>query len=186
MLTRNTSLELHQANNLPELQEFLFKRAKPNAYFIFYDKFLPCVVGKNYWKKTVPGKLVTEIATASDEALTLLIMENSWDCWKQEATVKQGLNMEGVKKVKTRWTSNAMSAGKYEGWGSDGIPRYNTLCSEVKDDRKENSVFFDNEYQRKKQEEILRHSSAYKPKSTTPVVKSYNDLEDVGINFVEI
>jgi hypothetical protein len=92
---------------------------------------------------------------ASDEALTLLILENSWECWKQEATAKKGEELQGLIKVKTKWTSNMLSLGKYEGWGSEGIPCYNTLYSEVKADRKE-QTHFNHEYQPKKQEAISR------------------------------
>jgi hypothetical protein len=62
--------------------------------------------------------------------------------------------MEGFVEIKTKWTSKALSAGKYEGWGSDGIPCYNTLCSEVRVERNENSNY-DHAYRRKKQEAMI-------------------------------
>jgi hypothetical protein len=66
--------------------------------------------------------MVTEVATATDEALALLILENSWSCWTHEATKRRGeMLVDSEQKVKTKWTSNAMSSGKYEGWGKKRV-----------------------------------------------------------------
>jgi len=48
---------------------------------LFCDKFLSCVIGKNEWKNQIRIKPITEIATISDEAFALLILENIWDDW---------------------------------------------------------------------------------------------------------
>jgi hypothetical protein len=140
---------------------------------------------KGLLENTVPNKLVTEVAMASDEALTHLIVESSWDCWMQDAMTNKGHKV--VSRVRPKWTSNAMSTGKYEGWGSEGIPCYNTLCSDVKANRKDNASF-QHEYQRVTQEAINTRSSSrlHGATRTAQVVQSYNELDEAGINFVEI
>jgi hypothetical protein len=113
---------------------------KTNSYFIFYDRILSCIVSNTYWLKAVPGRLATEVVTASDEALPLLILQNNWSCWKQIASIKLGEWLEGVSKVMMKWMSKAMSAGKYEGWGSEGILFYNNMCTEMKGDKRKCTV----------------------------------------------
>jgi hypothetical protein len=71
--------------SLPDMDKLLQMRENADNYSLFYEHILPCIVGTVYWKKAIPGKLVSEVATPSDEALALLILENSWDAWNQEA-----------------------------------------------------------------------------------------------------
>jgi len=47
---------------------------------VLCDNFLPCVVGKKRWKMQIlAGKKVNKIATVSDKAFVLLVLENIWD-----------------------------------------------------------------------------------------------------------
>ena len=47
---------------------------------VLCNNFLPCVVGKKRWKMQIlAGKKVNDIATVSDEAFVLLVLENIWD-----------------------------------------------------------------------------------------------------------
>jgi hypothetical protein len=146
---------------------------------------LPCVVSKIYWKKTFPAKLATEVATPSDESLRLIILESSQKAWKQEANLKAGETVGDGRKVKMKWTSNAMSAGKYEGWGSERVPWYNILSDEVREDREMNKEY-DQEYQRRNREEQMRAGGKKGKKSAAIAVPSYNDLHDCGITFTEV
>jgi hypothetical protein len=88
-LTLVSSLDLHGDNKLPSLEDLLILRKSPESSFVFYDSILPCVIGKIYWKRTVLAKLATAVATPSDEAIRLLILENSWKAWNQEPIQKQ-------------------------------------------------------------------------------------------------
>lgn len=57
-------------------------------YNWFCDTVLSCVVGRNLWKGHLPVLRASNIATPSDEALALLLMENSWDCWVERARMR--------------------------------------------------------------------------------------------------
>jgi len=47
---------------------------------ILCNHFLPCVVGKKRWKMQIrAGKKVNDVATVSDEAFVLLVLENIWE-----------------------------------------------------------------------------------------------------------
>jgi hypothetical protein len=89
------------------------------------------------------------------------------------------------KNVKTKFTSNVMSAGKYEGWGSEVVPRYNMLSDEVREDREMNKEY-DQEYQHRKWEEQMRAGGKKIKKSAAVAVPSFNDLDDCGIIFTAV
>jgi hypothetical protein len=58
---------------------------------VFYSTFLPVVVGRSLLKKLVADKdTVEEVATISDEALTLLGLENYGDRWDDIFTRCEG------------------------------------------------------------------------------------------------
>jgi hypothetical protein len=173
---------------LPSLENILLLRNDPETYMVVYDYILPCIVGKVYWKKAVQGRLAVEIATTSDEALALLILENSWNCWTQEASLSPGQKLAAVEtRERTKWTSNSMSSGKYEGWGTEGVPRYNVLCAAVKKDRRDNEAF-DKEYQRRcrEQQEGRKKDKNSTKKARQSVVASYNDMDDLDIQYCPV
>jgi hypothetical protein len=87
--------------------------------------------------------------------------------------------------VKAKWTSNAMSARKYEGWGSEGVPRFNILSDEVREDREMNKEY-DQECQCRKRDEQIRAVGNKRMKSATIAVPSYNNLDDCGIIFTAV
>lgn len=57
------------------------KRSNLVSYFWFYDDVLSCVVGRKHWRDQSINTKGTKIATVSDEALGLLIVENCWASW---------------------------------------------------------------------------------------------------------
>lgn len=42
------------------------------------------IVGRNFWRIQSAIQKGTTLATVSDEALALLLLENSWDCWVEK------------------------------------------------------------------------------------------------------
>lgn len=131
-------------------------RENEDAYEQFCKEFLPCIVGKTLWDKESALVEISKIASATDEAWGLLLLENSWDLWKAmavrqesgEATVKLSKEERPV----TKWTSSAGAAGRYEGWGEEGIPRYNELVKKARADRIKNGAFDSWYLMRKKSE----------------------------------
>lgn len=95
---------------------------------------------------------LSEIATPSDEALGLLLLENSEVKWSFEVgtDTKDGSNEKDVDGVKTKYTSvgkySAQKKGytkRYGGWREDGIQRFNDILDMVKADRIKNGEWFD-------------------------------------------
>jgi len=63
------------------------------------------------------------VATISDKAFALLVLENIWDEWKDMNVVEFISSCKGMEKRSKRkkigggcWTSDAKKSGKYCGW----------------------------------------------------------------------
>lgn len=68
--------------SLQELEHLVKHKRKDYKYYSwFYRVVLPNVVGKQAWKGQRTTVVGTTIASDSDEALALLILENSWMYW---------------------------------------------------------------------------------------------------------
>ena len=61
-------------------------RESQEAYTIFCDKFLPCVVGSGMYNQNKANEKINKFATVSDEAFVHLCLENSIDMWGIQAT----------------------------------------------------------------------------------------------------
>jgi len=117
---------------LPELSAMLEGRKEREAYGYFCHYFLPAVVGKKKWRKAVRnGAKVSGLAMVSDEALGLLLLENSWELWMWIVNGKLGTE------PKTRYTTGrGKLARKSSGWSAEGVSRYNNLCRKIAEERK--------------------------------------------------
>lgn len=119
---------LSEQKSVPSEADILELRHNYEVAKIFFDYFLSAVVGKVKWKKQVMQKKVSEIATISDEAMAILLLENSRDKWL--ATYN---NSEQI--PPTRYTANSRYARRYGGWKDEGRARFNVLCNIVALDR---------------------------------------------------
>jgi len=57
------------------------KRKDYEHYAWFYDNVLSFIVGRNRWREQSASVCGAAMATPTDEALGLLILDNSWDYW---------------------------------------------------------------------------------------------------------
>jgi hypothetical protein len=125
-------------------------------YKVFFDNFLPCVIKKSVFEHQVAVATNDRtLCTVSDEASTLLLLENSFDCWqdiyrlrKGEVTPKRGQKRrEFVLDIPTRYSKGGIVYDKTvknndpKGWSAEGIKRYNKLYATVKEDRKSYKAF---------------------------------------------
>lgn len=137
---------------LPSPKEFLDLRMNEDVFGVFCDEILRCVVGKLVWRERVCNELVSEIATPSDEALALLILENSWDRWEQIYEVG-GDHKKAT--ITAKWTSDPQYATPFSGWNLEGRERFNELRQLVISDRKGTYCSeVEENYRQKKQEGV--------------------------------
>jgi hypothetical protein len=128
--------------------------AHNQMYVYFCDKFLKCIVGNQKFKRqTSNGCRISDIATATNEALGLPLLENSEHKWTMEFERKEnGTNQEEREREalgNTKYTSAGRNINKkgytkrYMGWTQNGIDRFNAILEVVKKDRSKNSIWFD-------------------------------------------
>jgi hypothetical protein len=82
------------------------------AYYVFYTKFVRAVVGKCPFRQRLGSMAVgDEIATVSDEALTLLGIENTYEMWNDIYKKSEG-EIRSVRNDKTtvpeHWKSSLL------------------------------------------------------------------------------
>jgi len=67
------------SGELPIIDDILKLRKNLKGMNVLCNHFLPCVVGKKRWRMQIQaGKKINDIATVSDEAFILLILQNTW------------------------------------------------------------------------------------------------------------
>ena len=131
-------------------------RGNYESYKWFLDNFIGSVVGKSVWRSKKFTTKPCEIATATDEALGLLVLLNSHEMWKE--SLEEG--GEPLSK-KTKFTSRSMEGGHsfsgntelYGGWSDAGLHVFNELVAKIALDRERNSEF-DDEFLKEKMEEF--------------------------------
>jgi len=123
---------------MPPLESMLEGRKNQNTYAFFCHFLLSTVVGKIKWKKaTKTGGRVSNLATCSDEAMALWMLENSWEKWSYVANIGNEKLVNRAEAPDVRYTTGrGRSAMKYAGITKEGIARYNQLCMLVSEDRK--------------------------------------------------
>ena len=133
----------------------------------------------------------TELFTKSDEAFTLLLLENYWDRWmdiyrKSDGSPKQRVGCQKNKvvdsDVKPKYTSggNIYSQGegsggqRGKGWTTAGIKRYNELFDWVGADRVKHELFMKRflDNKRENQDEFIRR----RPKKVREIVLPRSEL----------
>ena len=67
-----------------EMDDYLKLRNHKEAFTMFCETFLCTVVGYQKWENSKIIKRVSKIATVSDEAWALLMLEGSWGKWTHE------------------------------------------------------------------------------------------------------
>ncbi len=168
-------------NNFPTLAHILKGRTnRHNAYTFYCDYFLQCVVGRRRWKKGVDKTEVREIATVTDEAFGLLLLENSWAKW-----VDMAKRNSGTSTVNSRFTNGGVgkNSRKFQGWDDPGLTRFNELMKQVKAERNSTTgEDFDEgflDFRKMRMTEEMRGKNKNRKESAVDVKKKvmcYNDL----------
>jgi hypothetical protein len=125
--------DLHRDNLLPTEEELLAPRDSAKAFFAFTSYFLPCTVGKVEYNLRAPNVRVSEFVTVSDEAYTMIVIENSYKRWLAEANDPDKVNRENWPNA--LWTADPQGACLFNGWKREGITKYGKLMFAIRDRR---------------------------------------------------
>jgi hypothetical protein len=95
------------------------------AFTMFFDEFVPCVAGRKVWTlREQATKLITKakkIVSVTDEAFTILALENYWYRW--------------TNKERARWTDNRAGNYQYQGWSDEAYIEFDCLCRRIRKHR---------------------------------------------------
>lgn len=184
------ALKINEQRQVPSLRNVLLLRKlsnnSPNDDYVYFClRFLKCIVGVQAYNAGWDGdKKLSGIATPSDEALALLILENNEARWSQEFDMV-GSDESRVTLPKAKYTSSGRNGSmkgftkKFGGWSARGIERFNELLKLVKADRIANGEWFDNLLlERKHQQQATEKPSAVLGKVP---IKADNDLFDFDL-----
>lgn len=192
---------------VPSIKSMLSLRQLPvsgevnESYIFFCQHFLKCVVGiQNFNRQLKQQYPLSKIATPSDEALALLLLENSEYRWKREFELKQQhhpqvgsssananntINVAEETVLPSKYTNNGYNkhqrgyTRRYKGWTREGIERFNTILALVRQDRHDHGDLFDKSFT----EEMFRQHSqegedGVMVEHATNWTKASNDLFD--------
>ena len=158
------------------------KATPPTLCRHYWSNGLKCMVGAMRWKRLVlSGKeKPMDVATASDEALTLLMYENYWPSW---------LDKHENKTVVRPPKYTKQEGMRYGEWNDEGIERFNELLDEVKKDRESAAgKRMEERYQTDRRRITdASESSRKRRKVMTPAnkVRVVNELEYEGDDDIE-
>jgi hypothetical protein len=158
------------------LEELLKMREDQETFKrIMCDELLPPVCGAFRYRANWHKKLVQVMTTPTDEAWTLLVVENSWEQWLWHSYDKMDAKRENrVPQPKKKYTCDSRGEGRNKGWSQEGIKRFNELEELVKADRRKNKKVDEEYLEEKKMEKELDSGKRKRKKasavSLSPVV----------------
>ena len=122
------------------MEQLLQLRNDPVTYEWFCTNFLPIIVEQTKFNRYVHTYKISEFASPCDEAVALVMIENSEDRWKYEADqIKQGVKVanEKEKKDKRPKTRYTWEGTNWIGWYKYGVPRYMELTERIAKERQQ-------------------------------------------------
>jgi hypothetical protein len=172
---------MHAAKELPMLSSLEEGRKNKKDYTLFCSRFLPGVIGNAQFKAGCCTMKQTDYCSASDEAMTFLILANNWEPWSKMAEMKKHdpkakLEDCGVKQIYFKDTK-----GRGHSWSNEGKNYYNNRYDEIVEDRVGHGQKFNEhfiEYMKNNSDEGKRLEKHKKRPTveTTTIVKCRRDM----------
>jgi hypothetical protein len=169
------------------MKQFEDLRTNQEIYSIFYDRLIPCVIGRDKYKKhcvvTVPSVYTNE----GDEAMTLLILANNYGVWSEiSASSKEqgGLPKKKVGDLTSKQRFFVEGQGRGKSWSTEGRQYYNLMFELIRADRTTRGQAFDQYYLEKLQQEdnqcqsVRRDRRRSKARLATERIECHNNCDD--------
>ena len=149
----------------------------------FCENVLSHVVGRDVWKRRSHSHLISEIATISDEAFALFIVENSFQVWCASVDEK-GEN------VAPKYSMRGPGTKKFQGWNKEGITRFNELYDKVETDRMVAETDWERKFMENKFDVLMGRKKKPKRKAIEvnelPVVRARIEAPRADLDSVRI
>ena len=97
----------------------------------------PCLISKTTWKNNHQHVVISKLLTIADESLALLILENNYLEWIEEA---KGNKIDRKAPRLTKYTHGGTNKdGTKKGWSLEGKIRFNKIFGEIQVQREKRS-----------------------------------------------
>lgn len=106
-----------------------------SCYSLFVEKFVSCVIGTNVFKSSKLFKPLQSFCSASDEAMTFLILENNWDVCSEICASEIRTERKPIKSCNTKQKFFDPKVGRGYSWTTAGKDYYNMMFDLIKRDR---------------------------------------------------
>ena len=126
--------------------EHVLEMRQGQHFHMIYTTFLKRVIGVDLWKTSSCKKTISQFCNPSIEALMMVLLENTWDCWTvamENEQLKHGGNPtnqipQPIPKPLYTCSEKDKIMGKNTGWSKVGTKRYNQIVKLVILDRAAN------------------------------------------------
>jgi hypothetical protein len=144
---------------VPKMADILKLSKNADVYGWIVSRWMRCVVGNAQWNKRYYREPLSDVATGSDEAFLLIIVENNYERWMAEVRemMEDKKSTEDEEEKDAKWRAKLppakftnsgtstktgkASSKRFQGWSKEGYLRFNELHSQVKEDRKQRANF---------------------------------------------
>jgi hypothetical protein len=126
---------------LPFQLQHVSQMRQGDMFIKIYSKFLPRVHGMTSWRSHSKNTQISSFVTVSTEAFMLLIFENHWSNWVEQAereyenTLHENLRRKERQNITAPNKYTSHLSGRNKGFSQAGIDRFNELCILVQKDR---------------------------------------------------
>ncbi len=120
----------------PELNDIEKGREQETVWVNIMTLFIKYIIPEA--KEHLAKRLLREWCPVAAEALTFLMIENSYEMWMEEAEMDENGEITPTKNA--RYTERRGSGRKFGGWGNDGIKRFNILYQRIKRQRERHTT----------------------------------------------
>ena len=141
-----------RSEDFPTMDDLLLLSDGGATYKWMCAKFIPFVVGFKHWGRFYRTQQLSSLATCSDESFLLLVLENNYERWVDEAEwLETNKDKPKAERSPRHWAAaKYTNSGKSQfngrcrpcqGWSNEGYKRFNELHKLVKADRKGREEF---------------------------------------------
>ena len=141
-----------RSDDFPTMDDLLLLSDGGAHYTWMCAKFIPFVVGFKHWNRFYRTQKLSKLATCSDESFLLLVLENNYERWVDEAEwLETNKDKPMAERAPKHWAAakytnsgKSQSNGRCrpcQGWSNEGYKRFNALHKLVKADRKGREEF---------------------------------------------
>jgi hypothetical protein len=123
-----------QEDGVPTVETLMNYRSQgeDNLFELWCNTFFRPGYGTAAFRDRCKKKTLSEILTVYDEAFIVATIDNNYERWMKEAELLSQLKTVDKKKLpRQKYTNDAASSKKYQGWSTDGLDFFNKNVNDL-------------------------------------------------------